>query len=147
MRLHFAHLARLQAPIHVRQNPVFHSLATHNTHPSSIWSTANSFPSLPLYFITSLLHYFITSLLRRSITSSALPPTAPTPLANSHKPETATTSTHSPNTPRSSQSRCNPAPDTCAAAPPPAASPATSQSRAGSSSSALPPPDAARCPD
>src|SRR5580700_6987902 len=139
MRLHFAHLARLQAPIHVRQNPVFHSLATHNTHPSSIWSTANSFPSLPLYFITSLLC--------RSITSSALPPTAPTPLANSHTHETTTTSTHSPNTPRSSQSRCNPAPDTCAAAPPPAASPATSQSRAGSSSSALPPPDAARCPD
>src|SRR5580700_11308914 len=136
MRLHFAHLARLQAPIHVRQNPVFHSLATHNTHPSSIWSTANSF-----------LHYLFTSLLLYFITSSALPPTAPTPLANSHKPETATTSTHSPNTPRSSQSRCNPAPDTCAAAPPPAASPATSQSRAGSSSSALPPPDAARCPD
>src|SRR5262249_53183272 len=117
-------IAGFQPAVHISQNPAFHPFTAHNNllsisisvHRTSLRPNSPTDQSLP-YFLTSPFHP---------------PPTAPTPLAKSHTLGTTTTSTHSPNIPKSSRSRCSPAPDTCAAAPPPAASPAISRLRAGS---------------
>src|SRR3954447_2697476 len=148
MCLHLTRVAGFEPAIHISQNPAFHPFTAHNNLPS-IQVSAHRSPTdyRPTFLFASLLLCFLTSLLRLFSTSSRPPPMAPAPLANSHTPGTTTTSTHSPNIPESSRSRCNPVLDTCAAAPPLAASPAIFRSRAGSSSSGLPRPDVARCSD
>src|SRR5439155_2579188 len=131
--------AFLQAPVHVRQNSVFHPPTTHDVLP---------------FLAQPLLPY----LKQPSICSrraSALPFTLAcrllrgglVPLAAFRTPGRAAISARSPSIAKSSKSLRNPAPDTCAAAPPLAVSPAICRSRGGSFSSAFARPSAARCLD
>src|SRR5208282_6318653 len=131
MLLHLQTFALFQAPVHVRQNLVFHSRTVHNCLPSLPW----------VYF------YLPCSAGRSSSTSLASPRGGLVPLATFRTPEKAAILARSPSIRESLQYLHNPALDTYARAPPLAVSPAACRSHGGSSFSALPPPCTARCSD